>query len=261
MYFNTQEEIITRIGKSLEKSLILRKKVIKILSGIIIGIILGKSTIVSRIAENLKEDFCNGTEESKKKKIKRFFNRKITDDMYQFFVEDILTRYKAEDNKVLIVFDHTTCDDRFVILNFMLSIGKRGVPLYYKIYEYKDPKNKNMEDVKKAINNYKRRFTIEEMFKDMKSNGLGMEETWSKKLEYFKNIMLCISIAYVYIITIGSECCRNGRNKEIGVHVKTKRGNKTRVYSVFTVGMKWFKRCYFSKKEKRLICEFLLYDL
>ena len=142
MYFNTQEEIITRIGKSLEKSLILRKKVIKILSGIIIGIILGKSTIVSRIAENLKEDFCNGTEESKKKKIKRFFNRKITDDMYQFFVEDILTRYKAEDNKVLIVFDHTTCDDRFVILNFMLSIGKRGVPLYYKVYEYKDPKIK-----------------------------------------------------------------------------------------------------------------------
>ena len=35
---------------------------------------------------------------------------------------------------------------------------------------------------KKAINNYKRRFTIEEMFKDMKSNGLGMEETWKKKL-------------------------------------------------------------------------------
>lgn len=51
MYFNIQEEIITRIGKSLEKSLILRKKVIKILSGIIIGIILRKSTIVSRIAD------------------------------------------------------------------------------------------------------------------------------------------------------------------------------------------------------------------
>ena len=29
MYFNTQEEIITKISKSLEKSLILRKKVIK----------------------------------------------------------------------------------------------------------------------------------------------------------------------------------------------------------------------------------------
>ena len=31
MYFNTQEEIITKLAKSLEKSLILRKKAIKIL--------------------------------------------------------------------------------------------------------------------------------------------------------------------------------------------------------------------------------------
>lgn len=207
--------------------------------------------------------------------------------MYFNTQEEIITR--------IGVFDHTTCDDRFVILSFMLSIGKRGIPLYYKVYEYKDPKNKNMEDVKeglrriqkmlepyqyevtvlgdrgfgsielfeyinkmgwtyyirikggtnvhikgeevigkleeiehprrntrffegaeitqkrykcniaskpsgekeeetwhiatngdakKAINNYKRRFTIEEMFKDMKSNGFRMEETWSRKLEY-----------------------------------------------------------------------------
>ena len=114
---------------------------------------------------------------------------------------------------------------------------------------------------KKAINNYKRRFTIEEMFKDMKSNGLGMEETWTNKLQYFKNIMLCVSIAYVYIMTVGSECARNGRNKEIGTYRKTERGIKTRIYSVFQVGMKWFNRCYFSKVERRLICEFLLYDL
>ena len=151
MYFNTQEEIITKIAKSLEKSLILRKKVIKILAGIVIGIILARSTVVSRIAENLKENFCEGTEESKIKKIKRFFNKKISDDMYRFFIEDILTRFKAEDNKVVIVFDHTTCDDRFVILNFMLSIGKRGIPLYYKVYEYTDSRNKSMEDVKEGL--------------------------------------------------------------------------------------------------------------
>lgn len=57
MYFNTQEEIITKLSKSLEKSLILRKKAIKILAGIVIGIILAKSTVVSKIAENLKENF------------------------------------------------------------------------------------------------------------------------------------------------------------------------------------------------------------
>ena len=70
MYFNTQEEIITKIAKSLEKSLILRKKVIKNLASIVLGIILAKSTVVSKIAENLKEDFSKGKEESKIKKIK-----------------------------------------------------------------------------------------------------------------------------------------------------------------------------------------------
>ena len=68
-----------------------------------------------------------------------------------FFVEEILKNFKAEDNKVLIVFDHTTCEDRFVILSFMMSIGKRGIPLYYKVYEYDDPRNKSMEDVKEGL--------------------------------------------------------------------------------------------------------------
>lgn len=57
----------------------------------------------------------------------------------------------AEDNKVVIVFDHTTCENRFVILSFMLNIGKRGIPLYYKVYEYNDPKNKSIEDVKEGL--------------------------------------------------------------------------------------------------------------
>lgn len=372
MYYNTQEEIITKITKSLEESLILRKKVIKNLASIILGMILGKSTVVSKIAENLKEDFSEGKEESKIKKIKRFFNKKILEDMYIFFIESVLKKFKAEDNKVVVIFDHTTCEDRFVILSFMLSIGKRGIPLYYKVYDYKDPNNKSMKDVKeglervkkilqpygyevtvladrgfgstelfeyidkmgwtyfirvkgnyniriesdevigkiediehprgftryfynveltqskyecniatrpsgkekednwyiatngnppKAINNYKRRFTIEEMFKDMKSNGLGMEDTWTKKLEYFRNIMLCINIAYVYLITVGSECAKNGRNKEFGAFVKTKRANKTRVYSIFQIGRRWLQKCYFSKVERKLVCEFILYDL
>ncbi|MCI8616883.1 MAG: hypothetical protein HFJ60_01240 [Clostridia bacterium] len=58
------------------------------------------------------------------------------------------------------------------------------------------------------------------MFKDIKSNGLGMEDTWTTKLQYFKNIMLCISIGYVYLMTIGCECGKMSRNKEIGVFLK-----------------------------------------
>ena len=47
--------------------------------------------------------------------------------MYMFFVEKVLENFRAEDNKVLILFDHTTCEDRFVILSFMLNIRKRGI--------------------------------------------------------------------------------------------------------------------------------------
>ena len=151
MYYNTQEEIITKITKSLEESLILRKKVIKNLASIILGMILGKSTVVSKIVENLKEDFS-----SKIKKIKSFFNKKISEDMYIFFIESVLKKFKAEDNKVVVIFDHTTCEDRFVILSFMLSIGKRGIPLYYKVYDYKDSNNKSMKDVKEGLERVKK---------------------------------------------------------------------------------------------------------
>lgn len=94
----------------------------------------------------------------------------------------------------------------------------------------------------------------------MKSNGLGMEETWTRKIQYYKNIMLCISIGYVYIMTIGCECGKMSRNKEMGAFVKTRRGNKTRVYSIFQIGMKWFKKCYFSKEDRKLVSDFLIYD-
>ena len=59
--------------------------------------------------------------------------------MYIFFIESVLKKFKAEDNKVVVIFDHTTCEDRLVILSFMLSVGKRGIPLYYKVYDYKVP--------------------------------------------------------------------------------------------------------------------------
>ena len=117
---------------------------------------MGKSTVVSKIVENLKEDFSEGKEESKIKKIKRFFNKKILEDMYIFFIESVLKKFKAEDNKVVVIFDHTTCEDRFVILSFMLSIGKRGIPLYYKVYDYKDPNNKSMKDVKEGLERVKK---------------------------------------------------------------------------------------------------------
>lgn len=44
--------------------------------------------------------------------------------------------------------------------------------------------------------------------------------------------------------------CKNGKNKEFGAFVKTKKANKTRVYSIFQIGRRWLQKCYFSKVEK-----------
>ena len=37
-----------------------------------------------------------------------------------------------------------------------------------------------------AIREYKKRFDIEEMFRDFKSNGFNLEGTWSKDIHYIK---------------------------------------------------------------------------
>ena len=61
-------------------------------------------------------------------------------------------------------------------------------------------------------------------------SGKNKEDAWTTKLQYFKNIMLCISIGYVYLMTIGCECGKMSRNKEMGVFIKTDRGNIKREY-------------------------------
>ena len=42
-----------------------------------------------------------------------------------------------------IIFDHTTIDDRFLILQFSLKVGKRAVPLWFKLFKYKQDSNKD----------------------------------------------------------------------------------------------------------------------
>ena len=36
-----------------------------------------------------------------------------------------------------IIFDHTTIDDRFVILQFSLKVSKRDIQLWFKLFKYK----------------------------------------------------------------------------------------------------------------------------
>ena len=66
---------------------------------IIIGIILSKSVIISDISEKLKDDFTDATEESKIKRIYRFFsNSPVNPDyLYSFFIEEVIKICKAKE--------------------------------------------------------------------------------------------------------------------------------------------------------------------
>jgi hypothetical protein len=372
---NNQEYITTELEKILYEILPITSKRLKNLVYIIIGIILSKSVVVADISEKLKDDFTDATEESKIKRIYRFFSTSTINPeyLYNFFIEEVIKKYvkRSNSNKIIIIFDHTTLDDRFLILKFSLKVGKRAIPLWYKIFEYNEKDNKNFEhikegikelneifvsynyevilladrgfrsidlfrfidklgwkycirctndmlvkiegkekikylrdiipikkgakkfngvllsteeyrcniavckaeesedtwylatnmDSKKAVREYKKRFIIEEMFRDLKSNGFDMEGTWTGDIVYFKNLYLCLNIAYTWMIILGADCSKNKKSKIVGATKKLK--NKVvRIYSLFSCGMKWFNRCYDSDiKKYRLKFDFILYDI
>ena len=75
---------------------------------IIIEIISSKSVKISDIAEKLKDDFTDATEESKMKRIYRFFNNSPinADYLYGFFIEEVIKKYikRSNNRKVVIIF-------------------------------------------------------------------------------------------------------------------------------------------------------------
>jgi hypothetical protein len=372
---NNQEYITTELEKILYEILPITSKRLKNLVYIIIGIILSKSVIISDISEKLKDDFTDATEESKIKRIYRFFSSSTInlEYLYSFFIEEVLKKYvkRSNNRKVVIIFDHTTLDDKFLILKFSLKVGKRAIPLWYKIFEYDEKGNKSFDhikegitelnkiftsynyevilladrgfksidlfrfidnlgwkycirctndilvkiegkdkikylrdikpikksvkkfngvllsaekykcnlavckaeesedtwylatnmDSKKAVREYKKRFIIEEMFRDLKSNGFDMESTWTENIMYFKNLYLCLNIAYTWMIVLGADCSKNKNSKIVGATKKLK--NKVvRIYSLFSCGLKWFNRCYDSNiKKYKLKFDFVLYHI
>lgn len=99
------------------------------------------------------------------------------------------------------------------------------------------------------------------MFRDLKSNGFGMEGTWTENIVYFKNLYLCLSIAYTWMIVLGVDCSKNKKSKIVGAPKKL-RNKVVRIYSLFSCVLKWFNRCYDSSiKKYKLKFDFVLYDI
>ena len=63
----------------------------------------------------------------------------------------MLQKYKFSSKSIYIIFDHTTIDDRFVILQFSFKVGKRAVPIWFKLFKYKQDGNKDFIHVKEGL--------------------------------------------------------------------------------------------------------------
>lgn len=119
----------------------------------IIGIISSKSVVLSKISQELKDCYSLGTEESKIKRLQRFLSNKAInpEKLYEFFAYKLLQKYKFRSKSIYIIFDHTTIDDRFVIIQFSLKVGKRAIPIWFRLFRYKQDGNKDFTHVKEGL--------------------------------------------------------------------------------------------------------------
>lgn len=71
---NDQEYITTELKKTLQKMIPLSLKRLNNLVVIIVGIIISKTVVLSEIAQELKDSYSSGTEDSKIKRLQRFLS-------------------------------------------------------------------------------------------------------------------------------------------------------------------------------------------
>ena len=119
-------------------------------------------------------------------------------------------------------------------------------------------------NVNRAIRRYSYRFgSIETIFKNQKSNCFSFEKICNANIKAFTSMfsLLCFSILFLTII--GADYSKNTKcykNVKIVTH-KMYKGIKTRVMSLFKIGLTLFHLAYNSQKYIRLPMNFILYDI
>jgi len=92
----------------------------------------------------------------------------------------------------------------------------------------------NLDTLESAISAYKKRFDIEEMFRDFKKGGYNLEDT-KVSGERLISLILLISIAYTSATIQGQEIKRKGVQKYVG-RIK-EYGRTERRHSSFYIGL------------------------
>ncbi len=117
---------------------------------------------------------------------------------------------------------------------------------------------------KRAIKDYGYRFGgVETIFKQQKSNGFYIESVCNASIEYFTSMYTMTCFAILYLTTAGADFSKNTKcykNVKIETH-SVIRGKKTRVMSLFNIGLTLFSMAFNSVNNIRLPMRFILYDI
>lgn len=112
---------------------------IKFLPNLILSMIDSESIILSDLAISIAASLDISID-SAEKKIRRFFKNSNFDFEHFFihFISDIIANFKVKhsDNNVQIIIDHSYIGKKFTVLMFSLRIGKVGIPLWFKTFNY-----------------------------------------------------------------------------------------------------------------------------
>ena len=86
------------------------------------------------------------------------------------------------------------------------------------------------------LRRYRRRMWMEAMFGDMKRNGFDLEMTRLRDAQRIQRLLLGVSIAYVWLVALGSWVIKNGHR-----HLVDRKDRRDKSY--FRLGWDWLARC------------------
>ena len=94
----------------------------------------------------------------------------------------------------------------------------------------------NLPDLEMALQYYRRRMWVEEMFGDWKKHGFDLECTMLRHFERLSRLTLAVALLYVWLISTGTHAIRNGFRDLVD---RTDR----RDLSIFQIGWRLIERC------------------
>jgi hypothetical protein len=94
----------------------------------------------------------------------------------------------------------------------------------------------NLPDLGMALQFYRRRMWVEEMFGDMKKHGFDLERTMLRHFDRLSRLTLAVALLYVWLVSIGTRTIRNGLRDLVD-------RSDRRDLSIFQIGLRFIDRC------------------